>query len=81
MVMMKVMKICIRCTTMMNWTTWSLDPILICSTTQKQLVCFAGNLGGTKELWSDVAFFGWIHAECSAAETSNNFVCDFCLKK
>jgi hypothetical protein len=23
----------------------------------------------------------WVHAECSAAETSNNFVYDFCLKK
>jgi hypothetical protein len=82
MVMMKVMKICLRCTTMMNWTTWNLDPLLICSTTQMNLVCFAGNLGEKKELWFTCGLCsGWVHAECSAAETSNNFVCDFCLKK
>jgi hypothetical protein len=55
MAMKKIMKICLRCTTMMNWMTWNLDPLLICSTTQMQLVCFAGNLGETRSYGSDVA--------------------------
>jgi hypothetical protein len=81
MVMMKVMKICLRCTTM-NWTTWNWDVLLICLTTQMNLVRFAGNFGETKQLWFRCGLSsGWVHAECSAAETSNNFVCDFCLKK
>jgi hypothetical protein len=52
---MKVMKICLRCATMMKWTTWNLDPLLICSTTQMKLVCFAENLGETRSYGSDVA--------------------------
>jgi hypothetical protein len=55
MVMTKVMKICLRCMAMMNWTTWNLDPLLICSTTQMNLVCFSGNLGETKSYGSDAA--------------------------
>jgi hypothetical protein len=55
MVKMKVVTICLRYTTVMNWTTWNLDPLLICSTTQINLVCFAGNSGETKEFGSDVA--------------------------
>jgi hypothetical protein len=55
MVMMKVIKICLRCTTMINWTTWNLYPLLICSTTQMNLVCFAGNLGETRSYGSEVA--------------------------
>jgi hypothetical protein len=75
MVMMMVIKICLRCTTMMNWTTWNLDPLHICSTTQMNIVCFAGKLGETKELWFRCGLCSrWVYAECSAAETSNNFV-------
>jgi hypothetical protein len=43
---------------------------------------FFGEFGRDEELWFRCGFCsGWVHAECSTAETSNNFVCDFCLKK
>jgi hypothetical protein len=39
---------------------------------------FCGEIGRDEELWFRRALcLSWVHAECSAAETSNNFVSDF----
>jgi hypothetical protein len=81
MMMMKVMIICLRCGTMMNWTTWNLDQLLICSTTQMQLVCFAGNLGETRSYGSDVASVQVGYMLNVARLKRRIILCDFFLKK
>lgn len=40
---------------------------------------FCGEFGKDKELWYRcVLCSGWVHSDCSAAETPHNFVCDYC---
>ncbi|KAG8300576.1 hypothetical protein J6590_073093 [Homalodisca vitripennis] len=41
------------------------------------LLC--GEIGRDSELWFMCGFCaGWVHAECSAADSVENFVCDYC---
>lgn len=43
------------------------------------LLC--GEFGKNNELWYRcILCSGWVHSECSAAETADDFLCDFCLK-
>lgn len=46
-------------------------------------VClFCGEFGRNNELWYRcVICSGWVHSECSAAESAHNFKCDYCLNK
>lgn len=50
------------------------------ATTDSSDVCLlCGEFGRNNELWFRcILCSGWVHAECSAAERAENFVCDFC---
>lgn len=57
-----------------------LSSMLAVSNNTNDTCMFCGEFGKDKELWFRCGVCsGWVHSDCSAAESHHNFVCDHCL--
>ncbi|KAG8251197.1 hypothetical protein J6590_084883 [Homalodisca vitripennis] len=51
-------------------------------TDSEGVCCLCGEFGKNNELWYRcIICSGWVHSECSGAETATDFICDFCYNK